>query len=131
MSIDLTRAFTLLLLGVHAFLLAWGLVGFVEWFSSVTPWPRVSNPLFPPDILFMQWTLVVVAGVTFIAGYLLRWPHTPVAMACVYAAMAALCAVETFRFLESDFRFAAMGLEYLAYAAILLFLFRSGPFEMA
>jgi RimJ/RimL family protein N-acetyltransferase len=52
-------------------------------------------------------------------------------MACIYAATAALCAVETFRFLESDFRFAAMGLEYLGYSGILLFLFRSGPFEMA
>jgi hypothetical protein len=68
MAMDPARTFTLLLLGVHAFLAVWGLVGFVEWFSSGTPWPRVSNPPFPREILFLQWTLVLVAGATFIAG---------------------------------------------------------------
>lgn len=46
-------------------------------------------------------------------------------MACLYAAMAVLCAVETFRYMENDSRFLAMGLEYLAYAGILAFLFRT------
>jgi hypothetical protein len=119
-------AFLVLLLGVHAFLGVWGLIGFAEWFSDSTPWPRVSNPLFPRDILLMQWSLVLAASVLFIGGHALRWEHTPAAMACVYAAMAALCAVQTFTWLKGDLRFVAMGAEYAAYAVILLFLFRRG-----
>lgn len=46
-------------------------------------------------------------------------------MTAAYAAMAALCAVETFGFLVHDGRFLAMGLEYFAYLAILLFLYRA------
>jgi hypothetical protein len=91
----------------------------------------VSNPLFPRDILFMQWTLILVAGSVFLSGSFLRWHQTPTAMACIYAAMAALCAVETFRYRESGTRFHAMGLEYLAYAGILVFLFRSSLFRAA
>jgi hypothetical protein len=127
-AMELTRAFTILLLVVHLILGAWALIGFAEWFSTTVPWPPVSNPLLPRDILFMQWTLVLVAALVFLGGYALGWAHTPAAMACVYGAMGALCAVETFRYLESDLRFVAMALEYSAYAGILLFLFRSSLF---
>lgn len=120
-----TRAIIILLLGVHGVLAIWALVGFVEWFWASPPWSRISNELFPRDILFMQWTLVLVAAAIFIVGYALRWPFMPVALACIYAAMAALCAVETFMYMESRHRFTAMAFEYLAYAVILLFLFRT------
>lgn len=129
MNFDPTRTFILVLLGVHALLGLWALLGLAEWASPSVPWPRVSNALFPRDILLMQWTLTLIAAVTFIAGYGLAWVNTPAAMACIYAAMAALCAVETFRYMESETRFIAMGAEYVAYAGILLFLFRSGVFE--
>lgn len=131
MNIDLIKAFGYVLLAVHGFLALWALVGFVEWFSATTPWSRVSNDLFPRDILFMQWALTLAAAALFIVGYVLGWSYTPVAMACVYASMAALCAVETFGYMESDTRFLAMGLEYLAYAGILVFLFRSSLFQPA
>lgn len=119
-----TRVFALALLAVHGFLGMWALVGFAEWFSTTVPWPRVSNSSFPRDILFMQWSLILVAAVLFIGGYSLNWRYLPVGMACIYAAMAALCAVQTFNYMEGTTRFVAMGVEYLAYAGILMFLFR-------
>lgn len=118
-----------LLLAVHGVLGVWGVIGLAEWVSSSTPWPRVSNPLFPREILLMQWVLVLLAAFTFVIGYRTQWPFTPVAMACIYAAMAALCAVQTMRYLVHDARFVAMGVEYLAYTLILIFLFRSELFR--
>jgi hypothetical protein len=49
-------------------------------------------------------------------------------MACIYVAMAAVCAVETFGYLDGTGRFVAMGMEYAAYAGIAAFLFRSDLF---
>lgn len=123
------KAFVVVLLGIHAFLALWALVGCAELFLAVPPWPRVSNPHFPWLVLFLQWSLTLAAAVVFIGGYFLRWRGLPVAMACVYAAMAALCAVETFGYMQSDTRFVAMALEYLAYAGILVFLFQSHLFR--
>lgn len=128
---NIVKMITLVLLMVHGVLAFWALVGFIEWFWSSPPWPRISNVLFPRDILFIQWLLIMIAAFVFILGYMLRWQYTPIAMACVYAAMATLCAVETFGYMESDFRFIAMGIEYLAYAGILIFLFQSRVFQTA
>lgn len=129
MNMDPAKAFTFVLLGVHGFLALRALIGYVKWFSAAVPWPRLSNELFPRDILFMQWALTLAAAAIFIGGYALGWQHTPRAMACVSAAMAALCAVQTFGYLKGNLRFLAMGLEYLAYAVILAFLFRSSVFQ--
>ena len=131
MSPELSRATMILLLAVHAILALWGAVGLVQWFTPRTPWPTLSNALFPRDVLLMQWLLTLTAAAVFLVGYARRWEYTPTALACTYAAMAALCAVETFRSMEGGTRFLAMGLEYVAYAAILLFLFRSRVFEKA
>ena len=131
MNATLERLVASALLAIHAFLLAWGLVGFVEWFSASVPWARVSNPLFPPTILLLQWTLVVIAGGVFLGGFASRWRHLPIAMAGIYAAMAMLCAVETFGYMVSDTRFVAMALEYAAYLAILVYLDRSPRFRAA
>lgn len=128
---DPARPFVALLLAVHAFLGVWALVGFYEWFAASQPWPRVSNPLFPREILFMQWALTLGAAAIFLGGYARRWRHTPTAMAWTYGAMAAVCAVQTMTYMQSEFRFVAMGLEYVAYAVILLFLFRSRLFRPA
>ena len=129
MTVAFNKAFTYVLLAVHGVLALWALVGFIEWFATATPWPRLSNPHFPPAILFLQWTLTLAAACVFIGGYVRRWARTPGAMACVYGAMAALCAVETFVYMESETRYVAMLLEYLAYAGILVFLFRSRLFQ--
>lgn len=118
-----------LLLVIHLLLAVWAVVGFIEFFWAQPLWGRVSNPLFPGPVLFLQWALTLTAALVFIGGYFLRWPFTPQTMAVVYGAMASLCAVQTFSYMQNDSRFVAMGLEYLAYAAILAFLFQTSVFQ--
>ena len=108
---------------VHVGLGVWALVGFAELAVTEVPLKRVSNPLFSPSMLILQWTLIAIAAVCFVAGYLTRHPHLPVAMACIYAAMAATCAYQTFFILTHPTRFRAMAIEYAEYALILAILF--------
>jgi hypothetical protein len=91
------------------FLTGWALVGFIERFGHSLLGPRISNMLFPRDMLFIQWLLTMTAAFVFILDYNLQWQNTPVAMACVNAAMATLCTVETFAYMESDSRFYCNG----------------------
>lgn len=109
----------------HAGLGLWAMVGFLELGLVEVPWQRVSNPLFSPAMLGLQWSLIALAAVVFIGGYSTRWPRTPVAMAYIYSAMAAVCAYQTFFILEHPGRFVAMAIEYFEYAVILVFLFGS------
>ena len=115
-----------LLLLVHVFLLAWALAGLADWLLPRTPWPEVSNPLFPRWVLLLQWLFILATAAVFLLGYALRWRHMPVAVAVGYAAMAAPCALETTVYLQHAFRYPAMAIEYAAYLLILWFLFRSG-----
>lgn len=115
-----------MLLALHVLLAVWALVGLLEWFLAAVPWPRVSNPLFPPLVLLLQWLLILIAAGTFIVGYARQWRRTPQAMLVAYAAMAGLCAIETFWFLQHQARFLEMIVEYLEYAAVLVFLFHGG-----
>lgn len=121
----ISRIFAGLLVLVHVGLAAWALVGFAEMIFAELPWDRVSNPLFGPGMLALQWSLILIAAVTFIGGYATRWPRTPVAMAVIYGAMSLTCAWQTFFILVHDTRFREMGIEYAEYAIILLFLFFS------
>lgn len=121
----LSRLFAVILLVVHGGLALWGVAGFLELALPSVPWARLSNPLFSPSMLALQWTLICAAAMVFIAGDLARWRHTPRAMAGIYGAMAAVCAYQTFFILTSPTRFWAMAIEYVEYVVILLFLFRS------
>lgn len=122
---SLARGIAGLLVVVHVGLGAWALVGFAELVLPEVPWSRVSNPLFSRSMLLLQWSLISVAAAVFIAGYLGRWKHTPVAMLFIYSAMALVCAYQTFFVLTSASRFRAMAIEYIEYALILGFLFYS------
>jgi hypothetical protein len=122
----LARIIAALLLVVHAGLGLWALVGFAELLFDV-PWSPVSNPLFSPPMLLLQWTLIATASLTFIVGYARRWPPLPKAMLAIYGAMALVCAYQTFLVLTSPTRFRAMAIEYAEYTLILLFLFFAQP----
>jgi hypothetical protein len=124
------RAVAGALIVIHAGLLAWACVGFAELLLPGVPWGRVSNPLFSTAMLATQWTLIALSSVTYLAGFFWRWSHTPSAMAVLYAAMALVCAYQTFFILTSPTRFRAMAIEYAEYAVILAFLFFS-PFMRA
>lgn len=109
----------------HVGLLAWALVGFAELTLPAVPWRPVSNPLFSPQMLTLQWTLIAMAATVYLVGFSLRWSGTPVAMAVIYGAMAFVCAYQTFFVLTSPTRFRAMAIEYVEYTLILAFLFLS------
>jgi hypothetical protein len=109
----------------HVGLLVWALVGFAELTLPAVPWRRVSNPLFSPPMLVLQWALIAIAATTYLVGFSLRWPGTPVAMAVIYGAMAIVCAYQTFFILTDPTRFRAMAIEYVEYSLILAFLFLS------
>jgi hypothetical protein len=119
------RIFAVLLLAIHAGLGAWAIVGYLELVLPQVPWIRVSNPLFSPTMLLIQWTLIATAASVFIIGYLIRWRPTPSAMLLVYGVMALTCAYQTFFILTAPSRFRAMAIEYVEYVVILAFLFFS------
>jgi hypothetical protein len=110
---------------VHVGLVVWSVLGLAEMLLPELTWAKVGNPRFPAWIQLAQWLLVFAVASVFILGLAARWRHTPLAMAVGFALMAALCAVETVGYLTYGLRYAAMALEYAAYVAILLFLFRS------
>ncbi len=120
----LSRTLPPLLLLLHAGLLLWATVGWIEWFASTVPWTPLSNPLFPQWVLFLHWSAVAIASALFLWGYATRWKHTPVAMIPAYGFMAIVCFIETIWFMESPYRYLAMAAEYAAYAGILWMLFR-------
>jgi len=124
-SATLSRAFALTLLFVHVGLGMWAFVGYTELVVRDVVWEEISNPLFTTEMLLVQWTLVSLASVTFLGGYLRRWSWTRIAMLSIYGAMALTCAYQTFFILTSPMRYVAMTVEYIAYLAILIFLFRS------
>ena len=70
----------------------------------------------------LHWGSVLMASLIFSIGYLTRWRYTPWAMIPAYAAMAAVCAIETMGFLVHDLRHIAMAVEYAAYGTILYLL---------
>lgn len=113
------------LVAVHVVVAGWALIGLAEIVVSDPPWPPLSNAELPRAVLLVHWPLMLAAGATFLGGYLTRWRRTPTAMAVAYAALAAMCAVETLGFLTGPSRFAAMAAEYAAYLTILGLLFRT------
>lgn len=125
----MVKATLTILLAIHALLAAWALLGLIEFFWPAPPWDRISNPLFPRPILLLQWLLTLTAAVVFIGGHVRRCSGTAISMMVVYGAMASLCALQTFVYMTSDTRFIAMAMEYLAYAGILCFLFRTQSFR--
>jgi hypothetical protein len=125
MSETLSRLFMMGLLVLHVALLVWALMGLAEWIFGAVPWPAVANPLFPRPMLLAHWLSVVLTTSVFLAGYALRWPGTPLAVAVGYAAMATVCLIETTQYLVHDGRWLSMGLEYAAYLGIGFYLFRS------
>jgi hypothetical protein len=121
---SLNRLLPASLVVLHLLLLAWAVVGLVEWFLSQVPWPAISNALFPPWLLLLHWLAVLIASSLFLMGYVRRWSRTPELMIPAYAFMAFVCTIETVGFLTHSWRYLAMALELAAYAAIVLSLRR-------
>ena len=120
-----SQLFSYILVAIAIVLTGWGALGFVEYLTGYAPVVPLQNPAFPAGTQFLHWVLILLAGLVFLFGYFGRWRRTPEAMLVLYAMMAGLCFVQTFDFMTNPGRYLAMALEYAAYAAISLYLFRS------
>jgi hypothetical protein len=117
-----------ILVVIHLFLLTWGIGGFLEMILPKVPWKPFTNPAFPTWVLIIHWGSVVFASVVFLFGYFNHWNKTPQIMLIAYGIMALVCVIETFGYMTNKTKYLAMGIEYVAYTAILLLLFKSKYF---
>jgi hypothetical protein len=117
-----------ILFGIHSLLLLWAVGGSLELILPKVFWKPFTNPEFPVWVLVIHWESVLFASISFIYGYLAQWSKTPLMMAVAYAMMAMVCAIETFGYMTSKTKYLAMTAEYVAYAVILILLFRSQYF---
>ncbi len=117
-----------LLVAVHVILLLWSGGGFLEMILPRVPWPRFTNSDFPYWWLPIHWGSVLVASTGFLYGYFTAWNKTPHFMMGAYGLLALVCVFETLGYMTSHAKYMAMAAEYLAYAIILILLFRSEYF---
>ncbi|MEM1271323.1 MAG: hypothetical protein AAGI08_14870 [Bacteroidota bacterium] len=123
----MSRIFPYVLLTVSAVLFIWAVLGFIEYFAPSVAF-GLQDPGFPPGTQFLHWLLLLLTGTIFVAGFLLRWRHTPFATITMYATLATLCFVETVDFGAfggGPERFGFMAAEYVVYIALSIYLTRS------
>ena len=116
-----------MLLMIKAFLLVWGILGFIEYFIPSANF-GLQDPNFPKGVQFLHWFLISSTGILFILGYLKRWEHTTFGTITMYATLATLCFVETVDFNAfggGDKRFFIMTAEYILYICLSIYLLRS------
>ena len=116
-----------LLLLISSALVAWGVLGLVEY-----GFPEVSlglqHPNFPAGTQFLHFFAILVTGLVFLMGYYLRWSGTPFVTVTMYAVLATLCFVETVDFGAfggGARRFIPVAMEYCLYVALSVYLLRS------
>ena len=121
----LSQGFSYLILLAATVMLGWGVLGFLEYFTDLAPLMPLQNPTFPTGTQFVHWTLITLSGGTLLAGYILRWSYTPVAMIVLFASLATLCAIQTFDFMENPSRYTDFMRECIYYIIMSIYLFRS------
>ncbi|WP_170326006.1 hypothetical protein [Ruegeria arenilitoris] len=121
----LSRGFEYLIVLASVIMLGWGLLGSLEYFTGLAPLMRLQNAAFPPGMQTLHWILITASGATYLAGYVLRWSFTPIAMLVMFTALATMCAVQTFDMLENPDRYRNFAQECVNYIIISIYLFRS------
>ena len=121
----LSRGFNYLLILAATVMLGWGTLGFLEYFTGLAPLIPLQNATFPGGTQFLHWLLITLSGLVLLTGYFLRWRYTPLAMIVLFAALATLCAIETFDFMVNPGRYAAFARECAYYIVISIYLLRS------
>lgn len=121
----LSQGFEYLIVLASLIMLGWVLLGFLEYFTGLAPLMPLQNPTFPAGMQTIHWVLITTSGATFLTGYVLRWPYTPIAMLVMFTALATMCAVQTFDMLENPDRYRNFVQECINYIIISIYLFRS------
>ncbi|MEM1262490.1 MAG: hypothetical protein AAGH76_08840 [Pseudomonadota bacterium] len=123
----MSRNFLFVFFAVKGLLVAWGLLGLVEYFVPAVN-VGLQDDNFPRGVQFLHWVLVLLTGSIFLVGFYWRWRFTPFATITMYATLATLCFVETVDFDAfggGTARFFIMGAEYLLYIVLSTYLIKS------
>ncbi|MEM9453816.1 MAG: hypothetical protein AAGF11_06525 [Myxococcota bacterium] len=123
----IARSIPYLLLLISAILAGWGMLGLVEYFFPAAAF-GLQDAGFPAGTQFIHFASILVTGVVFLGGYLLRWRHTPFATVTMYAVLATICFIETVDFGAfggGPTRFIPMTIEYVTYVVFSAYLLRS------
>lgn len=114
-----------LLLLATTVMLVWGLAGFFEYFTRITPFIKLQNSAYPNGVQFVHWLLITLTGVVFLIGYTTKWKWTPFVMVLLFSNLAVLCTIETFDFMSDQWSFSAYTTEILLYIIHSIFLLKS------
>ncbi|MGD1892238.1 MAG: hypothetical protein ACFB15_16820 [Cyclobacteriaceae bacterium] len=106
-------------------MLVWGVAGFFEYFTGITPFIKLQNDAYPGAVQFVHWFLITTTGATFLLGYFTRWKWTPFAMVTLFSNLAVLCTIQTFDFMSAQWSFGAYASEMVSYVVHSIFLLLS------
>lgn len=118
----LSKCYMGLLLVATTGMLVWGIAGFFEYFTGITPLVKLQNAAYPSGVQFVHWLLITSTGVVFLAGYFAKWKWTPFTMVMLFSNLAVLCTIETFDFMSAQWSFTAYASEMVSYLVHSLFL---------
>lgn len=121
----LSKLYMALLLIATSGMLIWGLAGFFEYFTGVTPFIKLQNEAYPAGVQFVHWTLITLTGGIFLIGYFTRWKWTPFAMVLLFSNLAVLCTIQTFDFMSDQWSYSAYAVEMVSYVIHSAFLLNS------
>jgi hypothetical protein len=116
------KTYLILLVIANAILVVWGLAGFFEYFTGVTPIIKLQNSAYPSGVQFVHWLLISLTGSTFLIGYFTHWHLTPFAMILLFSNLAVLCTIQTFDFMSEQWSLSAYIFELIFYLLTSLFL---------
>lgn len=106
-------------------MLFWGVAGFFEYFTGITPIITLQNAAYPSGLQFVHWLLITVSGSVFVYGYITRWKWTPIVMIMVYSNLAIMCTIQTFDFMSAQWGYPQYFTEITMYLFNSLFLLYS------
>src|SRR6056297_381464 len=120
-----SRIYFVILVAWSAIMLVWGLAGFFEYFTGITPVIKLQNSAYPGGLQFVHWFLISLTGGTFLIGYLTHWSWTPFAMILLFSNLTVMYTVQTFDFMSDQWSLNAYIGELIFYLATSLFLIYS------
>lgn len=120
-----SRIYFVILVAWSAIMLVWGLAGFFEYFTGITPVIKLQNSAYPAGLQFVHWFLISLTGGTFLIGYLTHWSWTPFAMILLFSNLTVMCTIQTFDFMSDQWSLNAYIGELIFYLATSLFLIYS------
>lgn len=121
----LSKLYMSLLLIATLTMLLWGIAGFFEYFTGITPFIKLQNAAYPSGVQFVHWFLITLTGGTFLIGYFTKWKWTPFVMVMLFSNLAILCTIQTFDFMSEQWSFSAYVVEMVSYVVHTAFLLTS------